>query len=303
MSDPMTPPPPSNLSEEHIQLLKQQSSLLQSINKSLQEQNRLTEAIAKIALKDTLAEVDREIQSRQLTMLETMEHIQSGRSIARWGDGEIRLMLQPEFELSFQTPNKKLASTLRQILINKDAEDDRLLLAFPTVYVSRLWLGIWAENWHHLKPLLQTSTTKWANTHVSRPLFFQKHGQAAVESWRSVWENKSVCVIAGKGSRFELLPQLFDNTLKITRLDAPPRNAFDDLPNLIETIDATEEHDLYLCALGPTGTVLAAYLSSPEGGARHSIDIGHLAASYANVFLGGKFPEQLTINSEKSTEK
>ncbi|WP_193084665.1 GT-D fold domain-containing glycosyltransferase [Brevibacterium aurantiacum] len=287
----------AQLLETQNSLIREQIEVTKDNKRQLEEQNRLIEALGKISLKETLGEVDQEIQGRQLSMLETMEQIRAGKSIARWGDGEIRLMLQPEFELSFQRPNQRLAATLKQIIRDKDASHENLLLAFPTVYVSRLWMGIWAETWHKLKPLLQESNSKWANTHVSRPLFFQKHGQIAIDAWRSVWEDKHVCVVAGRGSRFELLPQLFDNVQSVTRIDAPPRDAFDGLQQITEEINRSKEFDIYLCALGPTGTVLAAFLSSPEGGARHAIDIGHLASSYANVFLGGKFPEQVKMTS------
>lgn len=272
------------------QLLEKQTGLLTSIENQLAEQGRMLDVLGRITLKDTLAEVDQMIQSRQLSMLETVDLLAKGHSIARWGDGEIRLMLQPEFQLSFQRANPELADDLRRLLVSYDNVSDHLLMAFPTVFPQRLWMGIWADTWHLMKPILQASKSKWANTHISRPLFFQWHGQEAVKAWKRVWDNKRVCIIAGKGSRFEMLPELFDNIKSYIRIDSEPTNAYLKLDELKVQLDHVKDVDIFLIALGPTGTVLASYLASKG---HHAIDIGHLASSYLNVFKGGHNPEAL----------
>lgn len=274
------------------ELLKQQSQSLKEQTQLLQEQGRMLEVLGKAALRDVLADVDSTIQDRTMSMMETMDRVREGASLARWGDGEIRLMLQPEFNLSFQQPDPGLASELASILEGYDKVSPDLLLAFPTTFVSRLWMGIWAENWHLLGPILKRSSARWANTHVSRPLFFQKHRQDAVKAWRSVWEDKRVCIVAGRGSRFELLPELFDNVRSVSRIDSLPKDAYAEIDQTVESVLAAPMADVYLAALGPTGTVLASRLAAKG---LHAVDVGHLASSYANVFLGGKFPEQQAV--------
>lgn len=253
----------------------------------------MLEVLGRIELRDVLTEVRRTIQDRQLSMMESVNQLAEGKSIARWGDGEIKLMLQPEFDLMFQKSSEDLAKDLRSLMVAHDSMSENLLLALPTVYTTRLWMGIWAENWHKMKPLLEASTAKWANTHITRPSFFQRHGQTAVDAWRKVWDGKRVCIVAGKGSRFELIPQLFDNVASVSRVDSEPTDAYASLGQLKESLEGISNVDLFLIALGPTGTVLAGHLASPEGGSRQAIDIGHLASSYANVFTGGKVPEGL----------
>ena len=285
----------SQLITQQNKILNEQEKHLSSLHKQVSEQGRMLEVLGRAALREVLADVDATIQDRQYSMMETMEYIAMGKSVARWGDGEIRLMVQPEFELSFQKPDPALARQLQNLLLSYDQISDQMLLAMPTVYTSRLWMGIWADSWHVLKPILARSNSKWANTHISRPLFFQKHGDDAVNAWRRVWEDKEVCIIAGKGSRFELLPALFDNVKSVSRIDSLPRNAFDVFETLKTDIQNAPAADIYLIALGPTGTALAAHLSSREGGSHHAVDIGHLASSYINVFNGGVFPEQVPL--------
>jgi hypothetical protein len=278
-----------------LTVVKNQNKILENQGKQLAEQGRMLEVLGKASLREVLADVDETIQNRQLSMMETMEELHKGKSVARWGDGEIRLMLQPEFELSFQKPNPELAFELKRILLSYDAIYKHTLLAFPTIFVSRLWMGIWAEVWHALQPILAQSKSTWANTHISRPLFFQKHGQDAVDAWRSLWDGKNVCVIAGKNSRFALLPELFDNVADIKLVESLPRNAFSEFSELKQRVLDTPKADIYLTALGPTGTTLSAFLSSPDGGNKHTIDVGHLASSYAAAFTGGEFPENVPL--------
>jgi hypothetical protein len=253
----------------------------------------MLEVLGRIELREILVEVRSTIQDRQLSMLETVRQLAEGKSIARWGDGEIKLMLQPEFDLMFQKSSKDLAKDLRALMIAHDSMSDKLLLALPTVYTTRLWMGIWAENWYKLKPILEASTAMWANTHITRPSFFQRHGREAVDAWRKVWDGKRVCIVAGKGSRFEMIPELFDNVANVVRVDSEPTDAYAKLEQLTSTLDSVSDVDLFLIALGPTGTVLAGHLASQAGGSRQAIDIGHLASSYSNVFSGGKIPEGL----------
>lgn len=286
--------------DKAVQLLARQSKIIEDQSRNIAklqseswEQARMLEVIGRIELQDVLVEVRHHIQARQMSMMETVNELAAGKSIARWGDGEIKLMLQPEFDLMFQNSSPKLASDLRTLMISYDSVSSNLMLALPTVYTTRLWMGIWSENWHELKPILQASKSRWANTHISRPSFFQRHGRDAVDAWRNVWEGKRVCVVAGKGSRFEMIPELFDNVASVVRVDSEPTDAYPTLEDLQQRLDAVDDVDTFLIALGPSGTVLAGRLASELAGFRQAVDIGHLASSYANVFRGGRIPEQL----------
>ncbi|MCC3271146.1 GT-D fold domain-containing glycosyltransferase [Arthrobacter zhangbolii] len=284
--------------ESQQRILQEQNKNLSAIRASLGEQNRMLEVLGRIGMRDVLVEVRAVIQDRQMSMLETMQQIESGRSIARWGDGELKLMMQPEFQLMFQQSSPALARDLQNMLFDHDMNSDRLILALPTVFTTRLWMGIWAENWHVMGPLLKASRAKWGNTHVSRPVFFERHGKDAVAAWRRVWDGKRVCIISGRGSRFELIPELFDNVAHVSHIYSEPTNAYAHLETIKADVkDVMPETDVFLIALGPTGSVLAGYLSSEAGGECHAVDIGHLSASYSNVFHKTANPEQLPIVS------
>ena len=79
----------------------------------------------------------------------------------------------------------------------------------------------------------------------------------------------------GRGSRFELIDELFDN-LTADFVYAPPRNAYEALDSIEEEVLA-QGNELVLLALGPAATVLAARIA--DRGVQ-AIDIGHISASY-----------------------
>jgi len=285
----------ANLLTQQNRLLEANNKHLTTIERKLNEQGAMLEVLGRAELRDLLADVDHNIQRRQMSMLETMQRVADGYSLARWGDGEVKLMLQPEFDLMFQKANPDLSNDLAQLLENYDSISTTTMLALPTLFTSRLWQGIWAENWHLMKPILQKSLSRFANTHVSRPLFFSRHRDEAVAAWRKVWEQKRICVVAGKGSKFDPIPQLFDNAADLMRVDSLPANAYSDIPRLQTVLGRINDVDVYLIALGPAGTLLAAWLASPQGGNKHAIDAGHLASSYLHVFEDAAMPERLPL--------
>lgn len=266
--------------------------ILRDIRWELQEQRKYMETFRHFVARDVLAEVGDFTDNHQLGLEQTIELISRERlSFARFGDGEFRSMLRPDFNLRFQPWSPGLAGDLRSVLTFEGYDRDRLLLGFPYPYRNLHWSGVWLDIWHELKPLLQTSLT-YGNSHVSRPIFFQQLGQTGVELWRSVWDGQEVCIVTGEGSRFSIPPELFDNIKAIRYVYSTPINAYANLPQLMETLRAEDQDQLYLVSLGPAGTLVSAWLSQTG---RWAIDIGHISDSWANVFAGGKWPESLDV--------
>jgi hypothetical protein len=116
-----------------------------------------------------------------------------------------------------------------------------------------------------------------------------------VELWRDVWAGAEVCVVTGEGSRFELVPELFDNIKSSRYVYSTPVNAYADLPRLMEALESEDPDQLYLISLGPAGTLVAAWLARMG---RWAIDIGHISDSWANVFNSGAWPESLDVRKK-----
>ena len=122
-------------------------------------------------------------------------------------------------------------------------------------------------------------------------MFFQGSGQAGVDRWRRLWQGRPVLVVTGKGSRFDLLPELFDCAERVDFLHTAPVHAFADRAAILKGVeDRARPETLVLLSLGPTATVLA-HMIAAKG--IQALDIGHLSASYSFVYANGALPEAI----------
>lgn len=235
-----------------------------------------------------LDEVQEYLGTHQLTMLETLERLStSDLSISRFGDGELRAILSPWFRFSFQQNSAAMSESLRHTLTNKNKN---LMIALPLPGRDGFWSGLYPQVWAQLKPMID-DLTMYANAQISRPIAFEHLGHDAVELWRNVWRGKSVSIITGSTSRFDILPELFDSAISVSRIDSLDTDAFSDLPRLLNP-SVLGEADIFVISLGPAGTVLAQRLAAMG---RRALDVGHLSASYLRVFRGGEHPESLPL--------
>ncbi|MGO2938844.1 MAG: GT-D fold domain-containing glycosyltransferase, partial [Glutamicibacter arilaitensis] len=220
-----------------------------------------------------------------LPFKESLEMLaESDASLSRFGDGEFRLMLRSEFNLNFQINSKELQYQLRDVF---ETQSSDLLIGFPFLFRDAHWSNVYAELWPSLKPLISPQQ-RFINAHITRPRAFETLGQQAVDLWRNVWDQKDAVIVTGEGSRFDLIPELFDNLGRVDFVHSTPMNAFADLERVVAETQK-KNPDLVIISLGPAGTILAKLLS--EQGIR-ALDIGHLSSSYLNVMQGHARPER-----------
>ena len=242
------------------------------------------------ALAPVIDEVQRFAARQQLDCRQTLVRLaECEESLARFGDGELRSMLRAEYTLGFQRWSGALARDLRAVFAR--AGEPGLLVGFPFPYRDLHWSAVWLDLWPDLVQLLPPDVT-FGTTHVTRPLCFKLLGAEAVDLWRRVWAGRDVVLVTGRGSRFHRHPRLFDTAASWTEVLSTPKDAHDDLPRLLDVLDAHDPSALHLVALGPAGTVLAAELG---GRGRRALDIGHLSGSYATAFEGAAWPERLPL--------
>jgi hypothetical protein len=260
---------------------------LSKIYGSLEQIKKNTEVSRMAAANPYLAKIRGFNKANQLSFNDTMNVLTKERiSFARFGDGELKLMLRPTYKLAFQKNSESLRAALAAVIEQGKAKPKQLLVGFPQTYQDLHWSGVWVdiadETLEHFAGIKRVG-----NAHVTRPIFFEDLGAAGVELWRSVWAGKNVRVITGKGSRFDLTPALFDNVASVEFSYSTATNGFEDLARLHGELESTSE-ELYLIALGPAGTVLAAELAAKG---KWAIDLGHISDSYENVFKGAVRPE------------
>jgi hypothetical protein len=264
---------------------------LKSVDEHLSNISKTTQVIRHTVTAPHMDEVREFSAQRQLSFGETLKLVRDKKlSMARFGDGEFKTMLQSNYNLKFQKNSLALRNALRETIELGAAHPKKLLIGFPHFFTNDAWISVWSQVWIPIKKLF-AGIKVVGDAHVSRPVYFAEDKDEAVAAWRSVWAGQRIAVITGKGSRFDLIPELFVNVKSSEFIWSKPTNAFEDLDRLIEEVKTTN-FDLYLISLGPAGTVLAAKLAL-EG--KWALDIGHISSSYLNVHRGEANPESTEV--------
>ncbi|MBP3522468.1 MAG: DUF1792 domain-containing protein [Clostridia bacterium] len=240
-----------------------------------------------------------------MTTEETIETmLESNCSIARFGEGEFELILEPYLDLGFQTHDAKLADRLKGVLGNQNSN---LLICIPyalndiggrTEHSRKFWFH-WGKNrdQHHrivsLIRQLHPNGYCFGDTQITRPYIAYKtpeHGAQLFPKLKQLWEGRNILFVEGEKTRLGVGNDLFVNARSIKRVLCPATNAFDHYDEILKTIKSVWNGELILLALGPTATVLAADLA--DSGMR-TLDLGHLDIEYEWFRTGATSHDQV----------
>lgn len=274
--------------EKLLKVVEEMTSTLGKVYTENVWQRQRLDQIRQTVMADIRGEIYEQMQSKQLGYLETLSRLSEDRqSFARFGDGEFRLIVRPDFNIRFQKNSPELREALREVLTTPS---ESLLVGMPEVFTDVHWSTVYSEVWHVISGLLPRTQT-FGNSHVTRPTAFEQFGQDAVHAWRAIWEGRKVTIVTGRGSRFNRTPALFSGARSIDEVFSTATNAFSDLDRVVDEL-GSRNADVVLISLGAAGTVLAHRLA---GLGMQGLDIGHLSASYEHVVDGEEFPEKLPL--------
>ncbi len=224
----------------------------------------------------------------------------SGKSMARCGDGEFKLIMGEN--ISFQKYDPKLAERLKNILRNRN---DNILVGItdafgfcPNNYLKQVMV----QCRETLYKYLDFSKT-YIDTNVTRQLGFQNYeqGQDYYNKMKTLWQNKNVVLVEGAGSRVGIGNDLLNNTASVKRIVCPIKDAFSKYDEILKICMEQPKDSLFVMALGPTATVLAEDLTN--AGYR-ALDMGHVDTAY-EAFLrrSNKFVQiegKIVFNEERN---
>ncbi|MDR1733686.1 MAG: GT-D fold domain-containing protein [Oscillospiraceae bacterium] len=226
-------------------------------------------------------------------------------SFSRFGDAEI--MLVGKLSIWYQHRTRPLVKRMRQILRGGvpglevglpirfcPAEYARLLPAPKAHWEGerRRFGGWWICFTRKGFPYLNASAT--------RPYIDIQDAAYAAEvfaAWRTVWEGRDIVFVEGEASKLGVGNDLFENTKSIHRILAPADHAYRVHDRLLSVCLAQPKDTLFLLALGPTATVLAADLHACG---RQAIDVGHIDIEYELYRMGAA--EKLPIPGKRFNE-
>lgn len=217
-----------------------------------------------------------------MTSEETIRCLDEGKSLGRFGDGEMMLILK-QGDLAFQKQDPTLQTRLEAVLTSTE---QNFMVGLPRIFTDEDLAGRNEESrWFWEQDLLATRSEwyrridfshRYANSTFTRNYVTQKDKSAAESyfmSVKSIWDSRKVLVIEGTKSRVGVGNSLFSNAAEVKRILCPPVNAFDAYAEILARARTVPKDYLVLIALGPTATVLAYDLYQAG---YQAIDIGHL---------------------------
>lgn len=233
------------------------------------------------------------------------EIINNNCSIARFGDGEIRLINNEN--ITFQKPNEELSKRLKEII---NSNEKNILIGLPDVFCFKdINRSVRQRKLFYKKEIVLEykiyksirNDKKFINTHMTRPYLEYKdksNAENIFNNLKKIWDNKDIVIVEGEGSRLGIGNDLFDNVKSINRILCPARDAFDKYDEILNKCKEIDKNKMFLLALGPTATVLA-YDLGMDG--YQALDLGHVDIEYEwfkmgvieKVKIEGKFTNEV----------
>jgi hypothetical protein len=223
----------------------------------------------------------------------TLELIVSGRSIARYGDGEFK-MADHLAGIKSQNPDQRLTDRLAAIL--HDSGD--CLVGIPNIrdVIARHTDDDKIRHWtRYLEFKSLLAPREYVSSFITRPDSAPWINTA--EYWakvESLWQGRDVCVVRGSGK--SLTTADLNGARTVTEILCPRNSAFSEYDSILDRILSVRPKRV-LIGLGPTATLLAVDLCAKG---IHAIDLGHLAM-FLRKFRKGEPP--IVTDEDKAVDR
>lgn len=226
------------------------------------------------------------IASREETLNEI---INNHKSIARFGDGEFKIIygLGIGFHRSSKSLKNKLLNVLNSSLTN-------LLIGINLPYHEHelnLRPDSWRNYWKNYIKKYKFKIIKLLNVNrkyyfalvFKYSLLFKNKKKFDIPNYikmlKRIWDKRDILIIEGQFTRSGIGNDLFNNAKSIKRILCPPENAFRVYRKIINAFIKLkiQKNSLILISLGPAASVLS-YDICKMG--YQAIDIGHADVEY-----------------------
>lgn len=202
---------------------------------------------------------------RVLGEFETLERVASGRSLARFGDGEFAMASGAD--MKSQRFDHQLQRRLRDILI----DSGECLIGVPNIHTSIKTpkRTSWDKHMARGESLLSPNRP-YVSAFISRP--DSAPWIDTPEYWgllESLWIGKDVVVV--RGGEKSLMPSDLVGARSVREVVGPSQHAWSDYSRLVAEV-GTPDGIVLLC-LGATATVMAVDLCALGV---HAVDLGHV---------------------------
>jgi hypothetical protein len=186
---------------------------------------------------------------------ETIRAVRKGRSLARLGDGEIKIAFGHGY--SREPKNPKLTEEIRTVLFTPN---DGCLVGIPTMDPEGIRYWNWSRHEARYAGLLSDSKVRYYSAFIARPECAQWiDNKEYVLSVAALWKDKHVAVVCeADGS---MLWAVNYGAAKVSHIECPFREAYRVIDDLEQAV-ANARPDIAILAVGPTATCLANRLQA-----------------------------------------
>lgn len=217
-----------------------------------------------------------------LTEQETLSMLELGASIARYGDGELKLCRGGSAKA--QAYEKGLSDRLKWILRSPSA----CLVGIPRIAdpeaVPEDKRVFWAKYAAPEYANLYEPGKIYGSAFITRPDSAPHiDTEEYFERMKALWSGRRVVLVNGDNKRFNKDGSILETASAWERWEMPAQNAWAVYPELLKRCKGEGRETLFILALGPTATVLAFDLD--EAGYQ-ALDLGHLGMFYARFRRG-----------------
>lgn len=231
--------------------------------------------------------------------------LESGRSIARFGDGEYKWVCNIP-NPSFQRYSDALAQRLRQVVASNDP---RVMIGLCDCFgdlkkycpaARDFWELFIAKNRRGFYSLLNPDTAYYAM--MTRFYIDYADKSKAGERFKKLmqlWAGRDVLIVEGEKTRFGVNNDFLAAAASVRRILAPATNAFERYDDIFVAVQRhIKQNQLILMALGPTATILAYDVAVKLG--EQAIDIGHADIEYEWYLAGAT--EKIPVANKYTNE-
>lgn len=202
--------------------------------------------------------------------LETLRRVCEGRSIARFGDGELKMCR--DSGIKSQMPDRTLSQRLREVL----RESGECLVGIPNIRSDTPKNAFWGK---YMASADLLTDRPYVSAFITRP--DSAPWIDTPDYWRtleSLWVGQDVTLV--RGSTKSLVAEDLVGARRVTEIVGPRQHAWAEYQSLLERIGRPTR--AILC-LGPTATVMAVDLCARGV---HAIDLGHMGLFYRKHVRG-----------------
>lgn len=214
---------------------------------------------------------------RVLTETQTLTHALDGKNLARFGNGEIQLILGND--CSSQKYEPELGKRLSEILIRPHP---RCLPCIPNIYPKGPKDDYWRKYMSPRFTRIYNSNRTYGSSFISRPdsspSKFTGDTFALIER---LWLNRDVVLVAG--SDHSLVEADFGNALSFDHIKVPDRDAWAAREDVLSSFSDQDDRTLVILCCGALATVLADDLAAFG---IHGIDLGHIGMFLHKFYAG-----------------